>query len=522
MPRQRLIPIILVLVGVAVCGVGFWQYHGHYTDDAYISLRYCYNFLHGDGLVWNPGERVEGYTNFLMVILTSLLGKIGIDLVAATRVIGLGAFFGLLLFLFMRARKTILSKSSDPYLSALPLLLTATSFCMIAWSVGGLETTLFCLLVTIGVLWLREGIEGDLRQVAQGSAILGLATLTRPDGGLFFVVAGLFYLPAVFSRETNSIRRLAALVIPFMLLVGTHEVWRYSYYGEFLPNTFYAKGVFNWWRAWLGIRYFSDFALTAPYLPILLLVGLIYRTFARSWDKLLTYFTVIIVIFSLYVAYPGGDHMSAFRPLVAVIPLMAILLGYSLVPLARKLNGKGSAAIVAFCSLLTIVQIFAPGPGFTYARHPDHAAYCGMIVGEYIRKVWPAGSLIALNSAGATPYFAPNDRFIDMLGLNDKTIARRDSIPIVSFYQYVPGHAKGDGKYVFERKPDYIIAGPSAGNDLYHSLTLTEYELARIFEFKSVYRLTSVEIPVPQYPGYLDHPATQSGKMLFTYYERVK
>ncbi|MBU8934805.1 MAG: hypothetical protein KOO62_12515, partial [candidate division Zixibacteria bacterium] len=38
-------------------------------DDAYISYRYVANFLNGDGLVYNIGERVEGFTNFGWVIL---------------------------------------------------------------------------------------------------------------------------------------------------------------------------------------------------------------------------------------------------------------------------------------------------------------------------------------------------------------------------------------------------------------------------------------------------------------------
>jgi hypothetical protein len=32
-------------------------------DDAMISMRYAWNLSHGNGLVWNAGERVQGYTN---------------------------------------------------------------------------------------------------------------------------------------------------------------------------------------------------------------------------------------------------------------------------------------------------------------------------------------------------------------------------------------------------------------------------------------------------------------------------
>src|SRR3972149_5875437 len=41
-------------------------------DDAMISMRYAWNFSHGNGLVWNVGERVEGYTNLLMTLVMSI------------------------------------------------------------------------------------------------------------------------------------------------------------------------------------------------------------------------------------------------------------------------------------------------------------------------------------------------------------------------------------------------------------------------------------------------------------------
>jgi len=38
-------------------------------DDAFISFRYARHLAEGQGLVWNPEERVEGYTNFLWVLV---------------------------------------------------------------------------------------------------------------------------------------------------------------------------------------------------------------------------------------------------------------------------------------------------------------------------------------------------------------------------------------------------------------------------------------------------------------------
>jgi hypothetical protein len=37
-------------------------------DNAYISYRYAENLVRGEGLVFNHGERVEGYSNFLYVL----------------------------------------------------------------------------------------------------------------------------------------------------------------------------------------------------------------------------------------------------------------------------------------------------------------------------------------------------------------------------------------------------------------------------------------------------------------------
>ena len=60
--------LILAAAVAAVLATGLWWFH-YMPDDAYIGLRYARNLSVGEGLVFNPGERVEGYTNFLWVII---------------------------------------------------------------------------------------------------------------------------------------------------------------------------------------------------------------------------------------------------------------------------------------------------------------------------------------------------------------------------------------------------------------------------------------------------------------------
>ena len=49
----------------------YWagEYFHNVCDDTLISLQYARNAALGEGFVFNPGERVEGYTNFLWVAL---------------------------------------------------------------------------------------------------------------------------------------------------------------------------------------------------------------------------------------------------------------------------------------------------------------------------------------------------------------------------------------------------------------------------------------------------------------------
>jgi arabinofuranosyltransferase len=64
------------------------------VDDAYISFRYAHNLAEGEGLVFNPGEYVEGYTNLLWTLLMTLPEALGIPVHFFAVYLGLG--FGLL------------------------------------------------------------------------------------------------------------------------------------------------------------------------------------------------------------------------------------------------------------------------------------------------------------------------------------------------------------------------------------------------------------------------------------------
>ena len=69
-PRHTYITIVVALA-VALVPYQIATFN-HIGEDCFISFRYVENFVEGKGLVYNLGERVEGYSNFLWVMVLGL------------------------------------------------------------------------------------------------------------------------------------------------------------------------------------------------------------------------------------------------------------------------------------------------------------------------------------------------------------------------------------------------------------------------------------------------------------------
>ncbi len=79
------IPVVLFAQSATVGGIRYWWL----GDDAMISMRYAHNLSSGHGLVWNPGERVEGYTNFLWTITMAVVHLLPVSLARTSLVLSL-------------------------------------------------------------------------------------------------------------------------------------------------------------------------------------------------------------------------------------------------------------------------------------------------------------------------------------------------------------------------------------------------------------------------------------------------
>ena len=138
-------------IGLALLLVGIWLhadlavYFDFTQDDAFITFRYAANYLDGHGLVYNIGERVEGYTNFLWLIIMILVKLAGGEFVIFSRTIGILCGIGTIIFTYLIGIRIFGRRSLLPGLCSF-LLGSVYSFAY--WSVAGLETASFALAVT--------------------------------------------------------------------------------------------------------------------------------------------------------------------------------------------------------------------------------------------------------------------------------------------------------------------------------------------------------------------------------------
>ena len=454
-----------VLVGAAVL-LPHALYFNFVNDDAYISFRYARNLAEHGELVFNLGERVEGYTNFLWTILLALGMKLHIAPELSSRV--LGFLFGVGgLAVVTRLSLRLDNEQPRPGHFIAPLALAATS-AYACWTMGGLETQLFTFLFLLGA---ERYLHETLRFAGFQSAIFfGLASLTRPEGPMFFALAAVFR----FGHNLLSQKRLRPnrdellWLVLFAAIFGPYMLWRISYYGHPFPNTYYVKASGNALGAFkMGLYYLRRFAEDHTlwfWVPFIFAgwprPGNTHRRLLFEWSLLVT------VVFCLYVAKVGGDFMGLYRFVLPLIPLGAILVQEAARNLAVRLSpvvpraALAAAGVVLFAGhaigslhtshqAVTIIGadngIDTPGYLKFYA---DERVPIGKWFGQYARP----DDLMTLGGAGVIAYYSMIPGY-DVFGLVDETIAHD---PTMTRGER-PGHQKwGSDDYMVSRRPTLI------------------------------------------------------------------
>ncbi len=335
-------------------------------DDSFISLRYAENLVAGQGLVYNAGERVEGYTNLLWTLLLAALLRVGVDPIRAAELPGIAAYAGLAWLLAWESWR----RSRAPGRAFLPLAAALVLVCddFQVWATGGLETALFGLLVASGLLATRDAPESPARPKRAG-VLLALAVLTRPDA-LLFVLVGVasWWLP--FDRCPAPERRRAALatLLPVAAVLALLVPWKLAYYGELLPTAFHSKSATRPYLAqglvYLGITLAKNWFLLAVGAGALVARARGPRVLPRAVRGYQRFLLLAAGSFVAYVVWVGGDFMAA-RRLLPAAPLVFLVLEEGL---ARW--REPTRALLAAAAILVAAAL--PAPVFERVARINH------------------------------------------------------------------------------------------------------------------------------------------------------
>ncbi len=410
--------------------------HAEGTDDAYISYRYARNLIDGHGLVFNPGERVEGYSNLLYVLLMAPAIRFGgPDRVFAVSV-GLNLLFAAiaLLQLFGFARERLGGPRAG--LAALLFALCPSLWVAVA---SGLETPLvLCLQVGIWIAAERVARDGGGRQAGLLAGLSVLSVLARADGFLTPSLAVLFLVLRGRRQAALAVAAVSGATLAAVI------AWRLSYYGWPLPNTYYAKVAGPpLARIGAGLKQLSIVLFdTGLWLHVVALLWLL-RRWVRGEAGRLPFSLLFSLAWIGYWVYVGGDVFHD-RFLLALFPMGAFVL-LALAP--KEVSVRTLAAIAAAVALVQLAQM--TDERFHYrSEHYDR----WVLLGRFLARAHP-GATLAIDAAGKVPYVS-GLRTIDMLGLTDAHIAHLEPAP----GRLVVGHSKHDAAYVLARRPDLIAA----------------------------------------------------------------
>jgi len=429
------------------------------SEDAFITLRHVENFLHGLGPVFNPGERVEGFTHPLWFAVVSVFRRLGLPPKGAAVVPGILASFAALYLLFFKVGWGRTSRPAALFNPAAAVLIGISAF--IDFGTSGLETALSYLLLVLYAKSIAERKWLD-RPFLTG-LLAALLVLNRPD---FAVFPALLFL--AYAAEAAAKRLRAATVfrflLPLFLLVGGYEVFRMGTYASLLPNPFYAKSGAG---AHLvqGWKYLLDLCQGSLCVLIFLAALLMLAAARRSRLPGLRERVLVLasaVVHAAFVVRGGGDFMHG-RFLLPALLLIAFSTAGAFDLLiqrgALRRTAAASCALVLFLFSLQVKPLQKRGQVFHHGISDERSFYykdriiplrylgedtmilMWKTIGMNYRRLSEQARLnlrVAYKNVGFTGFYAgPHVHVIDELGLADPVVAR-----LVLRERKRPGHEK--------------------------------------------------------------------------------
>jgi hypothetical protein len=396
-------------------------YMGFMQDDAYIFARYAQNLADGKGFVYNAGEYTEGVTSLLWTIMAAVAAKAGADIPQFLKYAGL-VFSALWVVVFIQVCRQWIGNRPGWFLPAL-IFVSFPAFGL--WAQAGLETGMFGFLM-MTAFYLTEAF----RRHARKSTIILLTLvsvgliLTRPEG-LPVILLLAFYLTLSYTGE-KKYQSIALFPVTSLAVLAAITLFRYLYFDDLVPNTYYAKGGGGYYLRRLGlgrVRYFSETNWNGFFLACSLL-ALLFKS----------KFRILLLVVPMWIVYfinSGGDILPEHRLLLPAVPFMILGTFYFLEKIRESAYGSYTRSRIFTWVTVLIAVLFL----FKYYDYyqKELIAYNTVIsalegahgdIGRYLDSAMTERDKAIITDAGMTAYYARDKHMVDWLGLCDKRVAQ--------------------------------------------------------------------------------------------------
>jgi hypothetical protein len=428
--------LFIIYAGLFIQASSFIAIDGqrYYTiaDDGLISMRYAWNLSHGNGLVWNRGEKVEGITNPLFTILCSVItGHVDKrNSILIVQIIAIVTLLGIALTFKKIAENLKLNNVVATLLFITPLIY----YPLFYWTMRGMEVGLLSLFVSMALLFFIKN------QIRKCTIALIIAFLVRPDIVIAMIIFGIF----IFISRKKEFKQYTVLCISALVLT---ETWRYLYYGQLMPNTYILKmtGMNPIDRIRFGFQYDIYVMKDTGWIYLTAFISLL---FIKYRYKVLLFGLPLAMY--LYLVYCGGDAFKYCRIIAPYVPILFICI-------AQAISNINKWIVIALFSLLLIY----PYTTKIFSKHErEGGEEINITLAILLNKVLPINASVGVLWGGCIPYYT-DFYAIDFLGKCDPYIANLppDTTGAVTWggMKSVPGHNKYDLNYSIGIKhPTYI------------------------------------------------------------------